>query len=375
MGGPLAGLKVLEMEGLGPCPLAGQLLADLGAEVTVIVRKSMEADPADINNRSKRSVALNLKTEPGVEIALKLVEISDILIEGFRPGVMERMGIGPEICHERNSRLIYGRITGWGQNGPLSDCAGHDINYMAITGFLNAIGTPGEPPAPPLNLAADYAGGTMFLLLGILSSLHERTNTGKGQVIDAAMVDGLSALMALIHSWMAKQQWSLERGSNLLDGAAPFYRTYETSDGKYISIGPLESQFFSRLVALAGLPDVDEGARHDRSQWPQLHETYARIFKAKTRDEWTTILEGTDACYAPVLNWSEAPNHPHLHQRETFINIAGVTQAAPAPRFSRTQPTMPHAPHAPGSDTELVLGEIGYDETELFKLRKLGVLT
>lgn len=375
MSGPLKGLKVLEMEGLGPCPLAGQLLADLGAEVTVIVRKSADADVTDINNRSKRSVALNLKSTPGVEIALKLAKKSDILIEGFRPGVMERMGIGPDICCKRNPQLIYGRITGWGQSGPLANSAGHDINYMAITGYLNAIGKPGDPPIPPLNMAADYAGGTMFLLLGILSALHERQNSGQGQVIDAAMVDGVPALMALIHSWMAKQEWSHKRGANLLDGGAPFYRTYETADGKYISIGPLEPQFFSKLAELAGLPLDDEQSRMDRSQWPAMHQTYARIFKSKTRDQWTAILEGTDACFAPVLGWNEAANHPHLQERDTFIKIAGVTQAAPAPRFSRTQPATPEVARAPGSDTELVLGEIGYDETELLKLREMGVLT
>ncbi len=375
MAGPLDGLKVVEMEGLGPCPLAGQFLADLGAEVTVIVRKSGEHDPTDINNRSKRSVALNLKSEQGVDIALKLVERSDILIEGFRPGVMERMGLGPDICMERNPRLIFGRITGWGQTGPLADCAGHDINYMAITGFLSAIGKPEEPPLPPLNIAADYAGGTMFLLLGILSALYERQNSGKGQVIDAAMVDGVPALMALIHSWLAKGNWVQERGQNLLDGGAPYYRTYETADEKYISVGPLEPQFFSRLVELAGLPEIEDDARKDRNNWPEMHQAYAQIFKTKTRDEWTEILEGTDACFAPVLGWAEAPNHPHLRERGTFVEVDNVMQAAPAPRFSRTPASLPESPTAPGSDTERVLEEIGFDNSKIAEFRKRGVLT
>ncbi|MGI9402317.1 MAG: CaiB/BaiF CoA transferase family protein [Rhizobiaceae bacterium] len=375
MGGPLTGLTVIEMEGLGPCPLAGQFLADLGAEVIVIVRKSSEADPTDINNRSKKSVALNLKSPEGVDIAFKLVARSDILIEGFRPGVMERMGLGPEICQERNPGLIYGRITGWGQTGPLADCAGHDINYMAITGFLNAIGKPGEPPLPPLNIAADYAGGTMFLLLGILSALYERHKSGKGQIVDAAMVDGVPALMALIHSWLARGNWEQERGRNLLDGGAPYYRTYETSDGKYISVGPLEPQFFSRLVELAGLPELDDKARKDQNNWPEMHQAYEQIFLAKTRDGWTDILEGTDACFAPVLSWSEAPHHHHLHERGTFVDVDNVMQAAPAPRFSRTPASVPVTPNAPGSDTEQILKEIGYDNSTITNFRENGVLT
>lgn len=375
MGGPLDGLKVIEMEGLGPCPLAGQFLADLGAEVTVIVRNSGQPDAADIHNRSKRSVALNLKSEQGVDIVLKLVAKSDILIEAFRPGVMERMGLGPDVCQKQNPRLIFGRITGWGQTGPLADCAGHDINYMAITGFLSAIGKPGEPPLPPLNIAADYAGGTMFLLLGILSALYERQTSGKGQVVDAAMVDGVPALMALIHSWLAKGNWEQERGQNLLDGGAPYYRTYETSDEKYISVGPLEPQFFSRLVELAGLPELDDEARQDRNNWPEMHRAFAQIFKTRTRDQWTEILEGTDACFAPVLDWKEAPDHQHLRERGTFVDVKGVTQASPAPRFSRTPANLPEAPTAPGSDTEHVLKEIGLEQAEISALRNSGVLT
>lgn len=375
MSGPLVGLKVVEMAGLGPCPLAGQFLADLGAEVTLIVRKSgAKADPTDINNRGKRSVALNLKSEQGVEAALRLVEHADILIEGFRPGVMERMGLGPEACAARNPRLIFGRMTGWGQTGPLSQMAGHDINYLGITGVLNAIGK-ADAPIPPLNIGADYAGGTMFLLLGVLSALFERQTSGKGQVIDAAMVDGAPALMALMHTFLARGIWSNNREANLLDGGAPFYRTYETSDGKHMAVGPLEPQFFAELVAKANLPQEHRASQMNAAEWPARHDAYAAVFKTKTRDEWEAIFNGTDACVTPILNWTEAPQHPHSVARGAYIEVAGVTQSAPAPRFDRTSPAMPTPAGAPGADTDAALSEAGFTAAEISAMRAAGALT
>ncbi|MEO0362633.1 MAG: CaiB/BaiF CoA-transferase family protein, partial [Pseudomonadota bacterium] len=376
---PLEGLKVVEMAGLGPCPLAGQFLADLGAEVTLIARRSAPADrgpdPTDVNNRGKRSVALNLKSEAGVEAALRLIERADILIEGFRPGVMERIGLGPDACAARNPSLVFGRMTGWGQEGPLSQTAGHDINYLAITGVLNAVGKKDAPPIPPLNIAADYAGGTMFLLLGVLSALWERSRSGRGQVVDAAMVDGAPALMALIHGFLGKGMWSTARESNLLDGGAPFYRCYETADGKHVSVGALEPQFFAELVDKAGLPEDHKARQMDAADWPVRHEAYAAVFAAKTRDEWTAIFEGSDACVAPVMDWTEAPAHPHMAARGTLIDVAGVTQAAPAPRFDRTPAATPTPAAPPGSDTEATLAELGYSMSDIEDMRAQGALT
>jgi alpha-methylacyl-CoA racemase len=373
--GPLNGLKVVEMAGLGPAPLAGQFLADLGAQVTLITRKSGPANKADINNRGKRSVALNLKDPKGIEAAQKLIHSADVLIEGFRPGVMERMGLGPDECLRINPRLVYGRMTGWGQDGPMAQMAGHDINYLGITGVLHAIGKNDQPPIPPLNIGADYAGGTMFLLLGVLSAIYERQHSGRGQVIDAAMVDGAPALLALIHSFIAMGRWSEERESNLLDGGAPFYRNYECADGKYVSVGPLEPQFFAQLVEIAGLPADHKATQNDPTEWPQRHDLYAQVFMTKTRDEWTALFDGTDACVAPVLTWSEAPLHPHMQARGVFTEVDGVTQVTPAPRFSRTAAGPVGRPPAPGADTETVLAELGYDAETIVGMRNSGILT
>lgn len=374
MSGPLAGLKVVEMQGIGPAPLAGQFLADLGAEVVVIARASGKADLTDVNNRGKRSIALNLKTREGIDVALTLIAASDVLIEGFRPGVMERMGLGPDVCHDRNPGLIYGRMTGWGQDGPLAQTAGHDINYLGLTGFLNAVGAADAPPPPPLNIGADYGGGTMFLLFGVLAALYERQSSGKGQVVDAAMVDGAAALMGLVHSFIARGHWSEQRESNLLDGGAPFYRTYECADGKFIAVGPLEPQFFAELVHLAGLPEDHRATQMEAAQWPARRDEYADVFRRKTRDEWAAIFDGSDACATPVLSWSEAPDHPHLAARGTFVTLDNVTQAAPAPRFSRTDPGLPDTPVAPGADGERLLSEIGYPAEKINALRGSGVL-
>lgn len=375
MSGPLAGLRVVEMAGIGPAPLAGQFLADLGAEVTLIARKSAAAHPADINNRGKRSVALNLKHPEGVAAAMALIAGADVLIEGFRPGVMERMGLGPAECAERNPGLVYGRMTGWGQDGPMAQMAGHDINYLGLTGFLHAIGRADDVPTPPLNIGADYAGGTMFLLFGIMAALWERQTSGRGQVIDAAMVDGASALMALVHSMIAMGRWSEARESNLLDGGAPHYRTYACADGKFIALGPLEPQFFAEMIARAGIDDAQRADQTDPARWPERREDYAAIFRQKTRDEWTAIFDGTDACATPVLTWSEAADHPHLAARQTFVVRDGVTQAAPAPRFSRTPADVPRPPPAAGQDTEAALRAAGYDEDTIARLRAEGVLT
>lgn len=358
MAGPLASLKIVEFSGLGPAPLAGQLLADLGADVITIDRKAAPADPTDINRRGKRSVVLNLKSPEGLEAARKLIAASDVLIEGFRPQVMERLGLGPNDCPET---LIYARMTGWGQDGPWSQTAGHDINYLALTGALYAMGDADRAPVPPLNLVADYGGGTMFLLLGILSAVIERGVSGKGQVVDAAMVDGVPAMMGLIHAMLARGQWSEARGTNWLDGGAPFYRCYTCACGGYISVGALEPQFHALLLEKAGLPEDHQASQNETGHWPDRRALYASAFAQKSRDEWAAVFEGSDACVAPVLTFSEAQFHPHMAARETMIAPDGILQAAPAPRFSRTAADRPVAPTAIGADTDSVLEMLGYD--------------
>jgi alpha-methylacyl-CoA racemase len=337
MKGPLQGLVVIEMAALGPVPLAGQLMADLGASVTIIDRSSAPADPTDINRRNKQAQALNLKSEAGLQQARELIGKADVLIEGFRPGVMERLGLGPQDLHAFNPGLIFGRMTGWGQTGPLANTAGHDINYLAITGALHAIGRRNEPPVPPLNLAADYGGGAMFLIMGVLSALYERNTTGKGQVIDAAMIEGVPAMMGLIQQMFARGQWQQQRESNMLDGGAPYYRCYETKDNKYLSVGAIEPQFFKQLVELAGLPQTDLAIQNDQSQWPAMAERYAAHFKTRTRDEWCRIFEGSDACVAPVLDFDEAAQHPHNVARGVFVSPDGVLQTRPVPVFNKSE--------------------------------------
>ncbi|HEY9021263.1 MAG TPA: CaiB/BaiF CoA-transferase family protein [Paracoccaceae bacterium] len=375
MAGPLDGLKLVEMAGLGPCPLAGQLMADLGATVVVIDRASAPADATDVNRRGKQSVALNLKSPDGLEAARRIIAQSDILIEGFRPGVMEKLGLGPAACHAINPGLIFGRMTGWGQDGPLAMTAGHDINYLSLSGALGAIGRADGPPVPPLNLAADYGGGSMFLIFGVLAALYERSRSGRGQVVDAAMVDGVPAMMGLIHQWLALGRWGQGREANLLDGGAPFYRCYATKDGRALSVGPLEPQFFAELVTLAGLPEAHRADQNDPATWPARRALYAQVFARKTRDEWMAIFEGTDACVAPVLDWDEVEHHPHNAARGTFLRVDGVMQAAPAPRFDRTPAAMPGVPGAPGQDTDTVLTGLGYDAATLEAMRRIGALT
>jgi alpha-methylacyl-CoA racemase len=374
--GPLNGLRVIELQGLGPAPYCGMLFADLGAEVISISRKSSAAErAAQISERGKLSIALNLKAAEAIEIVLKLCETSDVLIEGFRPGVTERLGIGPQACLKRNPRLVYGRMTGWGQSGPLAAAAGHDINYIALSGALHAMGRAGERPVPPLNLVGDFGGGAMFLAFGVMSAVFEARQSGSGQVVDVSMVDGSASLMHMMYGLQAQGHWVDARGSNFLDGAAHFYDTYETSDGKYVSIGAIEPEFYRLLVELAGV-DAQEFSTHmDPAHWSKLREQLTRVMKQKTRAEWCEIMEGTDVCFAPVLSMSEAPQHAHNLARGTFVEVAGVTQPAPAPRFSRTTPARPRGATPTGGDTDSVLRGAGYSDLQIQALRNDGVLT
>ena len=371
MTGPLASLKIVEFTGLGPAPLAGQLLADLGAEVTVIDRAAAAPDPADINRRGKKSIVLNLKSPLGHAAAREIIASSDVLIEGFRPGVMERLGLAPEDCPEH---IIYARMTGWGQTGPKAQTAGHDINYLAMTGALHAIGPADRPPVVPLNLVADFGGGTMFLLLGILSAVFERSISGRGQVVDAAMVDGVPAMMGLIHGMIANGAWRHERSANWLDGASHFYRCYECADGKYIAVGALEPQFFAQLVAVSGVQGIDTDAQFDADRWPEQSAIFAAHFKQHSRDHWAALFDGTDACVAPVLDFREAPTHPFNAARQAYHDIGGVAQARSAPRFSRSVSPMPKAPRAAGADTNEILKRLGYDDDQLAEMQTKGAI-
>jgi len=358
--GPLKGVRVVEFAGIGPGPFCCMLLSDMGAEVVRIERKGARTFRKDATARGRRSVALDMKQAGDVEVALALIEKTDALVEGFRPGVMERLGVGPEAALARNPRLVYGRMTGWGQFGPLAQAAGHDINYIALSGALHAIGRKGEAPAPPLNLVGDYGGGALYLAMGICAALFEAQRSGQGQVIDAAITDGTASLMSVMYSLRASGVWSDERDANLLDGGAHFYNTYETADGKFVSIGPIEPQFYALLLEKLGLKDdAAFGAHMVKTEWPALSQKIAAVFKAKTRDEWTALLEGSDACYAPVLTMAEAPAHPHNVARQTFVEIDGLVQPAPAPRFSRTPSAVQGAPREPGADTEKVLADWG----------------
>jgi alpha-methylacyl-CoA racemase len=357
--GPLASIRVVEFSGLGPAPLAGQLLADLGANVTTIDRKATPQNLVDINRRGKRSVVLDLKSPAGIKTAHRLIATSDVLIEGFRPGVMERLGLGPKACPET---LIYARMTGWGQDGPWAQTAGHDINYLALTGALHAMGSGDAPPVPPLNLVADYGGGTMFLIFGILAAVIEKGISGKGQVVDAAMVDGVPAMMGLIHGMLAQGLWSERRGANWLDGAAPFYRCYTCSDGRFVSVGALEPQFYAILLEKLGLPEGYAATQNDRTTWAVRTNEFADVFASKDRDYWAAHFEGSDACVAPVLTFSEAADHPHMAARRSLISLDGITQSAAAPRFSRTVAPEPAQPKAIGADTGDILRALGVED-------------
>ncbi|WOX14029.1 CaiB/BaiF CoA-transferase family protein [Streptomyces sp. N50] len=352
--GPLSGVRVVELAGIGPGPFAAMLLADLGADV---VRVDRPGGPAlgvapdyDVTNRNKRSVLVDLKAPDGPARVLDLVARADILIEGNRPGVTERLGVGPEPCLARNPRLVYGRMTGWGQDGPLAERAGHDIAYIALTGTLGMIGSPGEPPPAPANLLGDYAGGALYLVVGVLAALHHARVTGTGQVVDAAIVDGTAHLSAMIHGMLAAGGWQDRRAANLLDGGCPYYGTYETADGRHMAVGALEPRFYDEFTRLLGLADFAD-ARRDWTRWGELREAVAARFRSRTRDEWTAVFAGTDACVAPVLSLREAPHHPHLAARGTFTEHGGITQPAPAPRFSATPTSVRGGPALPGADT------------------------
>ena len=379
--GPLAGIKVIELQGIGPGPFCGMMLADMGADVIRVDRASNvktgddardpNAPPADVLARGRRSVGVDLKSADGIETVLRLCEGADVLIEGFRPGVMERLGLGPDVCLERNPKLVYGRMTGWGQEGPMAQAAGHDINYIALAGALEPIGRQGEKPLPPLNLVGDFGGGGMLLAFGIACALTERATSGKGQVVDAAMVDGASTLMAFFHGLKAMGGWGDGgRGTNLLDTGAHFYETYETSDGKYISLGSIEPQFYAELMDKLGLADDDKIPHQmDRSGWPLLKARFETLFKTRTRDQWCELMEGTDICFAPVLTMDEVADHPHIQARETYVERHGLTQPAPSPRFGRTRPSLDRPPAHAGQHTDEVLADMGFGEEEIARLR------
>jgi alpha-methylacyl-CoA racemase len=382
--GPLKGMRVIEMVGIGPCPFAAMMLADMGADVIRIDRKpdvkpaSAAPDPYpmlgtkhDVMARGRRSLALDLKHPRARQLLLDLVTQADALVEGFRPGVMERLGLGPDVCHDRNPKLVYGRVTGWGQHGPLAQAAGHDLNYVALSGMLQAMGDADRPPSPPLNLVGDFGGGGMMLAFGVVCAMLEARTSGRGQVVDAAMTDGAALLGAMMYGLRAHGSWSAARGANLLDGGAPFYATYACADGRFIAVGAIEPQFYARLLALAGADDSAFARQWRQDDWPALKDKFAALFATRTRDDWCALLEGTDACFAPVLDMDEAPRHPHNAARATFVDVDGVTQPAPAPRFSRT-PGQAGPVAAP--DGAAILADWGWAPDAIAALRRDNIV-
>ena len=381
--GPLTGLKIVEVAGIGPAPFAAMMLSDMGADVIRVDRLENslggdpDAPPADIFNRGRRSIALNLKSEGGLQTLLQLIAQADALMEGFRPGVAERLGFGPDVCKEINPKLVYGRMTGWGQDGPYASTAGHDINYIALAGVLAHLGREGEKPTPPINLVGDFGGGGMLLAFGLVCALLEAGRSGEGQVVDAAMVDGSASLMTMVWGFKAMGMWSDDRGTNLLDTATHFYDTYECADGNFVSIGSIEPQFYAELLRRTNLEQVytDLGepmpTQMDKAKWPEMKAHLAAIFATKTRQEWSSLLEGTDICFAPVLTMDEAAQHPHNIHRKTFVDVAGITQPAPSPRFDRTPGEIQRPPSHPGQHTDEILGEwLGTPSSEIAELRK-----
>jgi alpha-methylacyl-CoA racemase len=375
--GPLAGVRVIEFEAIGPGPFAGMLLADMGADVLLVDRPAASdlglkrERWMDVMMRGRRSVTLDLKAPGAAGAALEVISRADALIEGFRPGVMERLGLGPEACLARNPRLVYGRMTGWGQDGPLAARAGHDINYIALAGVLHAIGRRGEAPVPPLNLVGDFGGGGMLLGFGIACALLHAQKTGQGQVVDAAMVEGASLLAAMFSGFLAAGRWSEERGANILDSGAPWYDTYETKDGKFVAIGAIEAKFFAELVQRLGLSGLP--AQNDRAGWPRMRKAFADAFRSRTRDEWSAVFEGSDACFAPVLSFSEARRHAHNVARKGYVSAAGVEQPAPAPRFSATPAGVPREPPERGAGGRAALAAWGFSDAEVAQLRAAGL--
>lgn len=380
MSGPLSGVRVLELPAIGPAPFCGALLADMGADVVRIDRATAidlgtPVPPRfDFYNRNKRSVALDLKARPAVEAALQLARHADILIEGFRPGVAERLGLGPEPCLAANPRLVYGRMTGWGQQGPLAQEVGHDINYLALSGALHCIGEKGRPPVPPLNLAADLGGGAMYLAVGVLAALHEARRSGQGQVVDAAMVDGLANLMSAFSAFRQMGEWTSDRGENVVDGGAPYYGTYETRDGKYVAVGAIEERFYRALLAGMELDAAQLPAQNDRAHWPAMRERFAQVFRTRSRDEWIEAMRGRDACFSPVLDLDEAPAHAHMQSREVFTRFDGVRHASPAPRFARTPSALRRPAPASGQHGGEVLAEWGVSAADITALRESGAM-
>ena len=372
--GPLKGLQIIEMAGIGPAPFCGMVLSDLGANVIRVDRVTSAGSVSrqEASNRGKKSIAVDLKTTKGIEVVLNLVEASDALFEGFRPGVMEKLGLGPDVCLQKNKKIVFGRMTGWGQEGPLAFAAGHDINYISLSGVLATIGRPGAPPVPPLNLIGDYGGGGMLLALGLVAALFETKSSGKGQVIDAAMVDGSALLMTMIYTMRGMGLWKDSLGSNFLDGGAHFYDTYECKDGKYISIASIEPKFYQLLREITPLEDSIFDDQLSRESWPEQKKALKEIFLKKTQQEWCGLMEGTDICFAPVLNMAEAPEHPHNKARDTFIELEGIVQPAPAPRFSRTVPEVYPAPAYVGEHTEEVLKSIGMQDSDIEDLKASG---
>lgn len=377
--GPLHGLKVVELASIGPGPMCAMLLADLGADVVRVDRLEpsglgVPTEPRfDVNARGRRSLALDIRQPAGRDAVLRLVDGADVLVEGFRPGVTERLGLGPEACLARNPRLVYGRMTGFGQHGPLAAAAGHDLNYIALSGALHAIGPAGGKPVPPLNLVGDYGGGALYLAFGLMAALYERQRSGQGQVVDAAMVDGAASLMSIFNGLAAAGQWGAPRGENLLDGGAPFYDTYETADGRFIALGPLEPKFFAELARHLGLDERFVKRQYDRRLWPEMRAAIAAAVRTKTRDDWCALLEGSDACFAPVLSLDEAPAHPHAQARAAYVTLDGVVQPAPAPRFGRSVPPPLRRPPQVAEHTDEVLREAGFTPDEIVALKNQGV--
>jgi alpha-methylacyl-CoA racemase len=376
--GPLDGVRVIEIASLAPAPFGCMILSDLGADVLRVDRPEScspdaPAAPAPLS-RGRRSAGINLKDPSGIELLLRLIEHADVLVEGFRPGVAERLGFGPEVCAARNPRLVYGRMTGWGQDGPLAPTAGHDIDYIAISGALSMVGRAGERPVPPVNLLGDFGGGGMLLALGVLAALLERERSGLGQVVDAAMVDGSALLTSFVYGLRGAGMWQDARGVNLLDGGAPFYDTYQTADGRYVAVGALEPQFYAALLAGLGLSGADLPPQHDRARWPVLRARFAGVFASRTRDEWAAVFTGSDGCVAPVLSPAEAPGHPHNVSRGTFTDVGGLVQPAPAPRFSRSAADVPAPPPRPGADTDAVLSDLGHSQAQIAAMRANGTV-
>jgi alpha-methylacyl-CoA racemase len=378
--GPLDGIRIVELAGIGPAPFAGMMLADAGADIIRIDRSDRASYPphqdphVDLLNRGRRSVAVDLKHPEGVALVLQLADRADGLMEGFRPGVAERLGIGPEICLARNPRLVYGRMTGWGQRGPMALAAGHDIDYISLAGALEPLGRAGDRPLPALNLIGDFGGGGMLLAFGMVAAVVSAQRTGEGQVVDAAMVDGAASLMTMTYTLRASGIWNDVRGTNLLDTGAHFYEVYETSDGGFIGVGAIEPQFYAELIRLMGLDDVDLSAQMDRDTWPAMKERFAVVFAAKTRKEWEAVFEGSDACAAPVLSPAEAPDHPHNKFRGTFSEVAGVVQPSPSPRFEGTPGSIRRPPPNPGQHGDEALADWGFADGEVSELRRSGAI-